>query len=483
MSARSKVQFWMEFAADFVCLIIANAVSFLFFRYVIFRIVDYPVAEWIRFVSLLVISYAVTFIGFHSGLDISRRSRSAEFIAVIRNTVLTYSLLLVTLALLKNRILESRYLIVSGFNLTVILSSVSRYFLKRWIIYLFKKSNIASIAGIITTSERAEKFVSAISGDWSKRYSGIALLDNFENQSDEKVSEKIDEINDIPVVATDDNYLDWIRSAPLDEIFINLPFEKANDIQEIVEELEDMGITVHLNIPILERIVKESKFDNISCHTFRGYPMASFSAVVSNGFLTAMKRIVDVFAGLVGSICSIPIIAVVAIPLLIESPGPLFFKQDRVGKNGRIFKCYKLRSMYPDAEARKAELMAQNKMEGCMFKMDNDPRITKVGKFIRKYSIDELPQFFNVLKGDMSLIGTRPPTVDEFEQYESRHKRRLSMRPGITGMWQVNGRSNIQNFEDVVKLDCQYIDEWSPMLDTKIFFKTIYVVLTHKGAE
>ena len=118
-----------------------------------------------------------------------------------------------------------------------------------------------------------------------------------------------------------------------------------------------------------------------------------------------------------------------------------------------------------------------------MFKMEDDPRITKVGHFIRKTSIDELPQFFNVVKGDMSLVGTRPPTVDEFEQYESRHKRRLSMRPGITGMWQVSGRSEITDFEDVVELDCQYIDEWSPALDAKILFKTVIVVLTHKGAE
>jgi glycosyl transferase cpsE len=118
-----------------------------------------------------------------------------------------------------------------------------------------------------------------------------------------------------------------------------------------------------------------------------------------------------------------------------------------------------------------------------MFKMDNDPRITKVGKFIRKTSIDELPQFWNVLKGDMSLVGTRPPTIDEFEKYESHHKRRLSMKPGITGKWQVSGRSNIKNFEDVVKLDCEYIDEWSPILDIQILIKTVGVVLTHKGAE
>ena len=247
--------------------------------------------------------------------------------------------------------------------------------------------------------------------------------------------------------------------------------------------MESMGITVHINVPTLEKLLDESNYNNINCRIYSGYPMATFSAAVHNSTRLGLKRIVDVVLGTVGCILSLPIIAITAIPLLIESPGPLIFKQERVGKNGRIFNIYKLRSMYVDADKRKAELMENNKMEGLMFKMDNDPRITKVGKFIRKFSIDELPQFFNVVKGDMSLVGTRPPTVDEFEQYESRHKRRLSMRPGITGMWQVSGRSNIQDFEEVVRLDCKYIDEWSPLLDIKILFKTVGVVLFHKGAE
>ena len=139
--------------------------------------------------------------------------------------------------------------------------------------------------------------------------------------------------------------------------------------------------------------------------------------------------------------------------------------------------------MYVDAEERKKELMEKNEMDGLMFKMTEDPRITKVGKFIRKTSIDELPQFFNVLKGDMSLIGTRPPTIDEFEQYQSHHKRRLSIKPGITGMWQVSGRSDIQDFEEIVRLDCEYIDNWSPALDIKILFKTVKVVLMGSGAK
>lgn len=166
-----------------------------------------------------------------------------------------------------------------------------------------------------------------------------------------------------------------------------------------------------------------------------------------------------------------------------QSPGPIFFSQVRIGKNGRQFKIYKFRSMNVDAEEKKKELLAQNEMDGLMFKMEDDPRIFPVGKFMRKYSIDELPQFWNILKGEMSLVGTRPPTEDEFEQYEAHHRARLGIKPGLTGMWQVSGRSDIRDFEEVVKLDTQYISNWNLGLDIKILFKTIQVVLLGRGAE
>lgn len=176
-------------------------------------------------------------------------------------------------------------------------------------------------------------------------------------------------------------------------------------------------------------------------------------------------------------------LCVVLAPIIyIQSPGPIFFSQWRVGKNGRRFKIYKFRSMYTDAEERKKELMSQNKMNGLMFKMDEDPRIFPAGHIIRKFSLDEFPQFWNVLKGDMSLVGTRPPTVDEFEQYEEHHRIRLSIKPGITGLWQVSGRSDITDFEEVVQLDNQYIVNWSLKLDIKIMLKTIGVVLGAKGS-
>ena len=168
----------------------------------------------------------------------------------------------------------------------------------------------------------------------------------------------------------------------------------------------------------------------------------------------------------------------------IKSPGPVFFSQIRVGKNGKKFKIYKFRSMYMDAEERKKELMEKNKIQdGLMFKMDNDPRIIKgIGNFIRKTSLDEFPQFWNVLKGDMSLVGTRPPTVDEWEKYEVHHRKRLAIKPGITGMWQVSGRSGITDFEKVVELDTEYITNWNLGLDLKLLWRTVVVVFRGEGS-
>ena len=200
-------------------------------------------------------------------------------------------------------------------------------------------------------------------------------------------------------------------------------------------------------------------------------------------FYLFWKRFFDIFASTIAIIVfSLPML-IVALIIKLDSKGPVLFKQQRVGRNGRIFNCYKFRSMVADAEEKKKSWMAKNEMSGLMFKMENDPRITKLGHFIRKTSLDELPQFINVLKGDMSLVGTRPPTVDEFNKYEPKHKARVSMVPGLTGLWQVSGRSNIKNFDDVVKLDMDYIDNWSILLDIKIILKTVAIVLFAKGAK
>ena len=204
----------------------------------------------------------------------------------------------------------------------------------------------------------------------------------------------------------------------------------------------------------------------------------------------------DILGGIVGCILTGIIFIFVAPAIYIKSPGPIFFTQMRIGKNGKKFRMYKFRSMYMDAEERKKALMEQNKIQdGMMFKMDDDPRIigsekkdrkgrpAGIGNFIRRTSLDEFPQFWNVLKGEMSLVGTRPPTVDEWEKYDLHHRVRMSIKPGITGLWQISGRSEITDFEEVVRLDREYIQTWSPELDFQILLKTVSVVLKSEGAE
>ena len=204
--------------------------------------------------------------------------------------------------------------------------------------------------------------------------------------------------------------------------------------------------------------------------------------VVDEVFVNLPSEDYDIGALIVGLIfCGIA--SLFLVPMIRKDGGPAIFSQTRIGKNGRHFTFYKFRSMRIDAEAIKEQLMDQNTMQGGMFKIDNDPRVTKIGQFIRKTSLDELPQFWNVLIGDMSLVGTRPPTVDEYEKYTPEQKRRLSFKPGITGLWQISGRSEITNFDEVVKLDVAYIDDWTIWKDFEILLKTVKVVLMRDGAK
>ena len=214
-----------------------------------------------------------------------------------------------------------------------------------------------------------------------------------------------------------------------------------------------------------------------------------------NAFERNVKRIGDCILALGALIVFSPLFLLCYIAVKREDGGPAIFKQERIGRFGRPFNIYKFRSMYLDAEERKQELMEQNRVEdGMMFKLEFDPRIIGckkradgtikkgVGNYIRDWSLDEFPQFFNVLKGDMSIVGTRPPTMDEWGKYEIHHRARLATKPGITGMWQVSGRSDITDFEEVVALDTKYINDWSIGLDIKILFKTVLVVLHREGA-
>lgn len=275
-----------------------------------------------------------------------------------------------------------------------------------------------------------------------------------------------------------DDVLQFVRQEVIDTAFISLPEYGKTELSDIVGKLEMMGITVHLAIDSFG-ISKQEK----SVGDFSGYHVLTYVPRVFNDLELLLKRGMDIAGGAVGILITVILGIFVAPAIYLESPGPVVFKQTRIGTNGRRFHIFKFRSMYPDAEERLKDLMTDNEMsDHLMFKMKDDPRITKVGRFIRETSIDEFPQFFNVLRGEMSLVGTRPPTVKEFLHYEERHKRRLSLKPGITGLWQVSGRSGITEFEEVVKLDLHYIDNWSLWLDIRIICRTLVVVLFRRGA-
>lgn len=263
----------------------------------------------------------------------------------------------------------------------------------------------------------------------------------------------------------------------VDHVFINAP-SAYYPFTEYIQFFESIGIATSINLDFTNvNITGQQKIEQLSTYT-----VMTFSTTFYKPSHVLLKRCLDIVGSIVGLlICGI--VAIFLVPIIRRDGGPAFFVQERVGRNGRIFKFYKFRSMKEDAEESKKELMQQNTMSGPMFKIDEDPRITPIGHFIRKTSLDELPQFWNVLRGDMSLVGTRPPTTDEFETYTPETKRRLSFKPGITGLWQVSGRSNIKDFETIVKLDVAYIDNWTIWSDIKILLKTIKVIFMREGAK
>lgn len=294
----------------------------------------------------------------------------------------------------------------------------------------------------------------------------------------------------IPVVVDKKNVIEFTCGEWVDEVFIP-PCGESEYPDNLVEAFMEMGITVHTGITRAGSLpASHQQVEKIGAYT-----VITTSMNYADSSKLLVKRLMDIAGGLAGCLITLVITIIFGPLIYISSPGPIFFAQERIGRNGRKFKMYKFRSMYMDAEERKKELMTQNKIsDGLMFKMDFDPRIignkilpdgrkkTGIGQFIRKTSLDEFPQFFNIFKGDMSLVGTRPPTLDEWEQYEPHHRARMAFRPGLTGIWQVSGRSNITDFEEVVKLDTKYINEWSLRLDVKILFQTVLSVFKSDGA-
>lgn len=267
------------------------------------------------------------------------------------------------------------------------------------------------------------------------------------------------------------------KNAP-DEVIFCLPKNHHVETENYVMELEEMGITTRVVLTHYKTSTTRREFSMFH----NELPMVTFHTKCFDSMQLLLKRVLDIAGACVGLTFFGLFLPFVALAIKLDSKGSVFFGQSRLGENARLFKCWKLRTMGVDAEAKKKELMQQNEMHGAMFKMDNDPRVTRVGNFLRKTSLDEFPQFWNVLRGEMSLVGTRPPTPDEVAQYENWHRRRICIKPGITGLWQVSGRSSIKDFDEIVRLDLEYIDNWSLWLDIKLLMKTIFVVFARRGA-
>ncbi|MBR2553800.1 MAG: sugar transferase [Aeriscardovia sp.] len=426
---------------------------------------------FIQFGIILLIVYLLISLISNAYKDVLHRNKWLELIQTVFQVALTLVILLLYLFITKQSAVLSRWVFVLTAVFAIVLIWPIRVLWKHSIRMRLLRNNIGGREQMLLILE-ASSLDSSIQEIFNKKYQtydfcGIVTTDPA------RVGE---EIEGIPIVAGINDLEEYVLANIVDDVLISIDNVEMSAL--LINYFLEMGIVVHMAIMNSDSPLPNARLDEIG-----DMFVLTTSLSAASPWQLMVKRIADIIGGLLG--CLITGIAYLFVAPQIKKidPGPVFFHQTRIGRNGRRFELYKFRSMYQDAEARKAELMDLNEMEGPMFKIKDDPRILpKIGKRIRDWSIDELPQFWNILKGDMSLVGTRPPTVEEFECYEPHHKARLSFRPGLTGLWQVSGRNRIDEFEEIVRLDTEYIKNWSLREDLMIILKTFVVVLKRKGS-
>ncbi len=473
---------WLKHLDFMIVDILCLHLSFLL-AYSIRFVTGNPYLDYIYRNLIIVITLIafVSLIFFNGFKNVLKRGYYREFIASVEHVTIVIVFTTLYLFAIQDGLTYSRFMV----GLMAVLYVISTYTFRVIWKLLVKGSGVSKKKRsllIVTTESLAKSAIANVAKAYNKKYHCLGLVIVDKDMVGEQIA-------GVKVVANKSNASEYVCRKWVDETLISLPGNVALP-QKLINDLVIMGVTVHLELAQRAQIDGTRQFvEKIGNYTVLTTSMSS--AKVTD---LAFKRVVDILAGLTGCAITAFLYLVLGPLIYIQSPGKVFFAQERVGRNGKKFKIYKFRSMYLDAEARKLELMAQNRVkDGMMFKLDFDPRIigarqvdgkTKkgLGNYIRDLSLDEFPQFFNILKGEMSLIGTRPPTVDEWEKYDLHHRARLATKPGLTGMWQVSGRSNITDFEEVVKLDKQYITNWSIGLDIKILLKTILVVLKRDGS-
>lgn len=484
--SESWLKHWDFILIDIICIEIA------FFGAYFLRHMNEGLAYqefYLKLGVLLVFFDLITILVNNSYSGIIQRMKWPELLEVIKHITIVEGLLLLYEYIMKESEALSRAVFLLSWAIAIVLSWAARLLWKKVLrVNLLKRENQSNML-VISTADHIDICVEKLRGKIYRGFeiSGVAIL-NDDTQIDDELKAKIRKMSlgrEIDFISSQEKLVEYARQDIVDEVYIDTFKDKA-ELENLVRMFLDMGVTVHIGMGFLPDDLPNCFMEVIGeCNAL------TTTIKTASALEITLKRIMDIAGGLVGLLLTGIAYIFVAPAIKKESPGPVFFKQERVGKNGRSFYIYKFRSMYLDAEERKKELMMHNEMQGLMFKMENDPRIIGsekgagkgIGNFIRKTSIDELPQFWNILKGDMSLVGTRPPTRNEYEQYDLHHKIRLSMKPGLTGMWQTSGRSEITDFEEIVKLDTKYIENWSLLLDIKLILKTIVVVLERKGSK
>lgn len=364
-----------------------------------------------------------------------------------------------------------RALFVIFILISFVLLSTGKLLLKGILSYMRRRGYNTRNLLVIGSKELRYKFIQLVNdhAQWGLTIVGVYLPPS---------PRIIDTSDGTPLLGSVEELVTICKSKPVDEVVFCLYRNDIQNLDDYVFEMDQMGITVRMVLDVYE-----SHRARREVAMFHGdLPILTFHCMAFDANQLFIKRCLDIVGAIAGLCITFVIFPFIALAIKLDSPGPLLFGQKRVGEHGRLFTCWKFRSMYIDAEERKKELAHLNEMDGAIFKIKNDPRITKIGHFIRRTSLDELPQFWNVLVGDMSLVGTRPPTPDEVANYENWHRRRISIKPGITGLWQISGRNQIQDFNSIVRLDLEYIDKWNIWLDIKILLKTIKVVFVREGS-
>lgn len=452
------------FAVDMILTTAVFVLSYFIRKAVPGQVALYPMTEylWLLFVILPTLYLAMNYYGFYSN------KKSLDVFSIIYKLLICFIICGIVSAaavfITKNALFSRLYFgIFLAADYIVLLAE--RLILRKIIIDSSKKNETGKRIVIVGLMEKARKLVKDLQEqeDFPPNIIGYVSLDqNYVGK----------------VLGTVDQLPDILIQHAVDEVIFALPKDYIGKVEEYIQICEELGVTVRMILDFYNLKISKTLLSYIG-----NLPVLTFHTVSLNEEQLFAKRVVDIIGSLIGLVFTALAFVIFAPVIKLTSKGPVFFVQKRVGQNGRVFHCYKFRTMVADAEDQLSTLKEENEMSGNMFKMKDDPRVTKIGRFLRAYSIDELPQFYNVLRGDMSLVGTRPPTISEVSEYELKHRRRLSIKPGLTGMWQVSGRNEISDFEQVYALDINYIDNWTLLLDFKIMLKTIGVVITKKGAS